>query len=64
MRFKIFGNHPKRSEEAPTARHEHERSGASISTSWAFPLAGHATSTSRTARCGTTCRVVWQGSPV
>jgi hypothetical protein len=53
----------KRSEEAPTARHENERSGARILTSWASP-AGHATSTSRTARCGPACRVVWQGSPV
>ena len=40
----------KRSEEAPTAMHENERSGA--------------TSTPRTARCGPACRVVWQGSPV
>ena len=53
----------KRSEEAPTASHENDRSGARTWTSRVRP-AGHATSTSRTARCGPACRVVWQGSPV
>ena len=53
----------KRSEEAPPARHENERSGARTSTSW-VSLGWLRDLTSRTARCGPACRVVWQGSPV
>ena len=53
----------KRSEKEPTAVRETSARERELRPVGCAP-AGHATSTSRTARCGPACRVVWQGSPV